>query len=215
MGEDLDSAIEAFAAACQRAATMRLVRCSSGNLSQRLDESRMLIKASRGWMGDLDADQVAVCRIADGVSLNGRKPSVEIGFHAGILRARPEVNVVLHCQTPFATTLACCARAGTSFAVIPEIPYYIGEIGEVPFLLPGSRALAEAVVAVMQDHDLALLRNHGQVTVGPDFERTFQNAVFFEVACEIIVRAGARVQPIPPDMAREVLAARHRHDGAA
>jgi ribulose-5-phosphate 4-epimerase/fuculose-1-phosphate aldolase len=33
-------------------------------------------------------DDIAVCAIRNGSVLNGEKPTVEINFHAGILRAR-------------------------------------------------------------------------------------------------------------------------------
>ena len=97
--------LESFVAAARRCAAYGLMRCSSGNLSCRLDGQRMLVKASRAWMSDLTTNDVAVCRIGDGAPLNGKTPSVEIGFHSGILRGRPDVNVVLHFQTPAATTL--------------------------------------------------------------------------------------------------------------
>lgn len=192
---------EAFAAAARRAGALRLMQCSSGNLSCRLDGGRMLVKASRAWMADLTPQQIALCNIADGASLNGPAPSVEIGFHAGILRSRVDVNVVLHFQTPAATTLACGRAESVNFFVIPEIPVYIGAIGIVPFLDPGSRPLADAVTEVMRTHNLAILKNHGMVTVGKTYDEAIQRAVFFELACEIILRGGSRVEPLPADAA--------------
>jgi ribulose-5-phosphate 4-epimerase/fuculose-1-phosphate aldolase len=195
--------MDEFAAACRSVAAHGLVRCSSGNLSWRIGPDRMLAKASRAWMERMTEDDVALCRIADGATLNGRTPTVEIGFHAGILRARPEVDVVLHFQTPCATALAC--RSGEiNYSVIPEIPFYIGPVGEVPYLPPGSAELAEAVVEAMRGHDLAVMRNHGQVTVARDFDHAIQNAVFFELACEVILRAGDRVRPLDADAVRRL-----------
>ena len=191
-----DKQFAAFIAACHDVAnTHQLVRCSSGNMSWRVDAERMLITGTRTWLGNQRKDQVAVVRISDNAALNGCKPSVEAGFHAGVLRAQPEMNVVLHFQTPFATTLACCDGVEkVNFFVTPEVPYYIGEIGIVPFLQPGSEALADAVIAAMTKCDMVLLRNHGVVTVGESFDDAIQNAVFFELACEIIVRAGDKLR---------------------
>lgn len=191
--------LDEFAAACRRAARYGLMRCSSGNLSCRLDGQHMLVKASRAWMADATADDVAICRIADGVCLNGKKPSVEIGFHAGVLRTRADVNVVLHFQTPAATTLACSDPGRIDYFVVPEVPYYIGPIGIVPYILPGSVELAAAVTATMKNHNLAMLISHGQVTVGQSYDEAIQRAVFFEMACGIIVRGGEHVRPLTPD----------------
>ena len=89
-----------------------------------------------------------------------------------------------------------------------EIPFYIGPVARVPYLLPGSRDLAEAVTAAMRDHDMVVMGNHGQVTVARDLEHVIQNAEFFELACGIIVRGGPAVTPLSDEMAAELLALR-------
>jgi ribulose-5-phosphate 4-epimerase/fuculose-1-phosphate aldolase len=188
-----------FIAACHRAAREHdLMRCSSGNISSRVDSERMLVTGTRTWLGTLRKNQVAVVRIRDGALLSGCKPSAETPFHAGVLRVRTDVNVVLHFQTPFATMLACCDGAEkTNFFLIPEIPYYIGEIAFVPFLQPGSEALGNAVTDSLRTHDMVVLRNHGAVTVGKTFDDAIQKAVFFELACQIVVQAGEKLRAMP------------------
>jgi ribulose-5-phosphate 4-epimerase/fuculose-1-phosphate aldolase len=199
--------LDAFVACCRDIARRGLVRCSSGNLSLRLDRDRLLIKASRSWMERLTREDVSVCRIADGHLLRGRKPSVEIGFHSGVLRARHDVNVVLHVQSPAATALAC-RRGRCNWAVIPEVPFYIGPVARVPYRLPGSRRLAEAVVEALVDHDLAVLDHHGVVTAAADLDHAVQNAEFFELACEVLLTGGTGVTPLPPRAVRELHALR-------
>lgn len=188
---------EAFADAARRVAAYGLLRCSSGNLSWRVDEQRMLVTATRLWMERTTPDDVVVCRIADCTSLNGLTPSIEARFHAGALRERPEMNVVLHYQSPCATAIACGPWDGLDFNVLPEMPYYIGPVGDVPFLLPGSEELAQAVVGALKTHDLALMRNHGQVVLGRSFDDAIQKALFFELVCEILVHRGGHVEPLP------------------
>ena len=78
------------------------------------------------------------------------------------------------------------------------MPYYIGSVGVVPFHMPGTAELADAVVSAAVNHRMILLRNHGQVTFGSTFEETIQRAVFFEMTCEILFRAGSRLQPLEP-----------------
>jgi ribulose-5-phosphate 4-epimerase/fuculose-1-phosphate aldolase len=197
-----------FVRACCEAAQRGLMRCSSGNLSWRVDAERMLVTATRSWASRLTADDVVLMRLADGAVLEGRDPTIEVAFHAGILRARPEVDVVMHFQTTYATMLACQDTQHTNFFVIPEIPVYLGPIGHVPFLTPGSQELADAVIEVMRDHDLAIMANHGQVTVARDLDHAIQNAEFFELACQIIVQSGADIRPLAPEAVRMLLAMR-------
>ncbi len=189
--------IRKFVQACREAGRRGLVRASSGNMSLRIPGGRMLVTASRSWLERLTAADVSVCRIRDGAPLAGRPPSVESVFHAGILQARPDMNVILHFQTPCATALACRAAPPRNYAVIPEIPFYIGPVAAVPYLPPGSPELARAVIAAMRRHNLAMLANHGQVTAAGDPDHALQNAEFFELACEIILRGGKQVRPLP------------------
>ena len=200
-----EETINCFVEGCHRAGSHGLMRCSSGNISLRLDESRMLASASRSWLGRLSVEDISLCLISDGSLLEGGKPTVEIGIHAGVLRTRPDVNFVMHFQTPCATALACQGLDDINYFVVPEIPFYIGPIARIPYLLPGSKELAQAVTDAMHEHDLVVMGNHGQVTVARDADHAIQNAEFFELASEIIVHSGERVTAIPENEAQLLL----------
>lgn len=182
-----DEQIKVFIDACHQAAAYGLLRYSSGNMSWRVNDELVLMSASRSWLAELTGGDVTVCKIDDGRCINGKTPSVEHVFHIGILRQRSDVNVVLHFQSPYATAIACGEPDKYNFFVIPEIPFYIGRPAIVEYLPPGSPELAEAVVAAMKEHDTAILRNHGLVTVGRDFKDVIQKAGFFELACQILL----------------------------
>ena len=182
-----------FSKCASKAAEAGLLSCSSGNLSLRLpelsgDSGLALLSATGSWLEELREDQIALCRISDGRCLNGVRPTMEAGFHLGTMRKRPEVGCVLHFQSPCATVVACMKDKPADFNVTLEGPLYVGrEVPVVPFLPPGSPELAAAVVEALTAHDIVLMSNHGQVACGPDFPDTFRRAVFFEMACRIIV----------------------------
>ena len=89
---------------------------------------------------------------------------MESTFHLGILRERPDVNVVLHFQSEYATAISCMKNKPTNFNVTAEIPCHVGsEIPVIPYYRPGSPELAKAVVEAMLEHNSVLLTNHGQV----------------------------------------------------
>ena len=185
--------IQQFLAQAHRVGDAKLTICSSGNLSLRLpelsgDSGLALLSATGSWLEELREDQVALCRISNGTPLNGVHPTMEAGFHLGTMRKRPEVGCVLHFQSPYATVVACMKDKPRDFNVTLEGPLYVGrEVPVVPFLPPGSPELAAAVVEALTAHDIVLMSNHGQVACGPDFPDTFRRAVFFEMACRIIV----------------------------
>jgi len=191
-----DHIVDEFIQVCHAIAARGLVRCSSGNLSRRLDGTRFLATASGSWMENLTGEQVSLCTTADGAVVQGPKPTMEIGFHAGILRTRPDMNVVLHFQSPYATALACRKVHDVNYFVIPEIPFHIGPVAQIPFLIPGSRELAEAVTEAMRHHDMVVVSNHGMVTVAVDYAHAIRNADLFELACRIIICNGHGSEPI-------------------
>lgn len=184
--------IKEFLAAAHKVGAMGLTRCSSGNLSWRVGDVA-LVSATGSWVPELREDQVAVCDIATGRSLNGVRPSMESGFHLTILKERADVNAVLHCQSPAATTVACMDPRPSAFNVTAELPCHCGkDIAVVPYLRPGSPELAAAVVEAMRTHDSVLLLKHGQVFAGRDLNAAIEKAAFLEMACDIILRAGGR-----------------------
>lgn len=191
--------LDRFIAASRKAAReFGLVQCSSGNLSWRVDEQHVLVTASRSWMADLTAEQVVVCRLSDGEVLNDKRPSVETRFHLGVLRTRADVRAVLHFQSPCATAIACANPADYTFDILPEMPFYIGTPAVVPFLMPGSEELADAVVAALTNADLAILQNHGQVAAAGTMEDAIQMAVFFELVCQVLLRP-VTPRPLPAE----------------
>ena len=66
--EITEQQIEQFLAAAHNVGERRLTRCSSGNLSWRLGDVA-LVSGTGSWVPELRKEQIAVCRIADGVSL--------------------------------------------------------------------------------------------------------------------------------------------------
>ena len=105
------------------------------------------------------------------------------------------MDVVLHFQSPYATAVACMKEIPRNFNVTAEVPCHVGsEIPVIPYFRPGSPELAEQVKAALKDHNSCLLRKHGQVVCGKDFDQAFERAMFFEMACRIIVLSGGRYE---------------------
>lgn len=189
---------EKFIAQAHRVGDAGLTVCSSGNLSWRVGDEA-LVSGTGSWVPALQRKNVSVCDIVTGAVKNGVKPSMESGFHLGILRERPDVNVVLHFQSPYATAVACMKEIPSDFNVTAEVPCHVGsEIPVIPYFRPGSPELAGHVVAAMKDHDSILLRKHGQVVCGKDFDEVFEKAMFFEMACRIIILTGGSYETLSP-----------------
>ncbi len=183
--------IDKFIEQAHRVGRERLQLCSSGNLSWRVGDNVALVSGTGSWLPRLAKENVAICDISTGMRIDGPKPSMESVFHLGVLRQRKDMNVVLHFQSEFATIVSCMKNKPENFNVVAEVPCYCGkEIPVIPYYRPGSKELAGAVTKALTDHDCVLMSKHGQAVCGKDFDDAFQKAIFFELACSIVVRAG-------------------------
>lgn len=193
---NIEEKIEEFVRCARRVGEAGLTVCSSGNLSVRYGDV-VLVSGTGSWVPSLTPDRVAIVRFSDGEVLNGVKPSMESVFHLGVMRERPEVNCVLHFQSPYATAVACMKTLPADFNVTAEVPIHVGrEIPAITYFRPGSPELAAHVVEAMKDHNSVLLRKHGQVVCGTDFNQAFERAMFFEMACRIVVLNGGNSDPL-------------------
>ncbi|MEM2947804.1 MAG: class II aldolase/adducin family protein [Candidatus Bathyarchaeia archaeon] len=147
-----------------------LVVGAEGNISARIPETdRVLIKPSGVSLGFLKAEDLIVVDL-DGNRVEGKlTPSIETPLHTAIYRVRNDVQGVVHTHAPFSTAFGI---AGTE--IIPlqvEMFLYIPNgVPVVPFELPGSKELAEAVQKLVKDYNAVILENHGLITVGSTIE---------------------------------------------
>jgi len=147
-----------------------LVVGTEGNISARIPGTdRILIKPSGVSMGFLKAEDFIVVDL-DGNKVEGElSPSIETPLHTAIYRVRSDIQGVVHTHAPFATAFGI---AGTE--IIPlqvEMFLYIPNgVPIVPFEMPGSRELAEAVQKLIVDFNAVILENHGVITVGSTIE---------------------------------------------
>lgn len=176
-------------------AAKNLLNCSSGNLSHRLDENRMLISKTGSWLENITTDQVSVLSLADGTCLNAVTPSGEWKLHQAIYNQHAKAKVILHFQSTYATILAC-SNGIPDYNAIIEIPIYIRKVTHLPFLMPGSQNLANSVADAAIESDIIQLANHGQVAIGKNYKEVLEKAVFFEFCCRVIVGASNNYNPI-------------------
>jgi autoinducer 2 (AI-2) kinase len=177
-----------------------LITATGGNVSARTsdDPGQAWITPKGLFKGDLSRE-VMVRIDADGqpVAEGPRAPSSEALIHTAILRARPDVQAVVHCHAPKATTLV---NADLPFLPISTESAFLSRIGRVPFLNPGTPALAEALVAALGQGWAVLMQNHGLIVAARSLRRASDITQIVERTCEIILGCYAvgREPPVLP-----------------
>jgi len=161
----------------------------SGNISARLQccPDQVLIKASGKCLGDVCTEDFILVDL-DGNVLDGNtRPSVEVFFHCGIYKVRPEVSAVVHGHSPWST--AYVASKGDLPIVTAAIEAGLNKVGIIQYAEPGSDILARYVTEAFSDSNLhaAFLKKHGFITVGKDIQMAYYLADMLEdnakVAC--------------------------------
>lgn len=124
----------------------------------------------------------------------GRRPSSEWRFHRDILKARTDVNVVLHCHSLYATSVACHHRT------IPAFHYMVGVMGGntlrcARYATYGTQALSDAALEALEGRKACLLGQHGQIALGKTPESALWMAVEVEALAHMYVAALALGEP--------------------
>jgi ribulose-5-phosphate 4-epimerase/fuculose-1-phosphate aldolase len=193
-------------AAGRRVGARRLTWGTAGNLSVRLGDGRFAISGSGCCLDELTPDTVVTCELAGEGWEGGCRPSVETGMHRAIYARRPDVGAVLHASA-FHTTLVACSALEPDAGASTDTLYYLRRIARVPYLVPGSRELADAVAAAISGHDVVLLSNHGSVVAAPDLAAAVNVTEALELLCRMLVARtqGFPLLPIPEEQRADTL----------
>jgi L-fuculose-phosphate aldolase len=181
----------AMVATCRRMNATGINQGTAGNLSARLGEGFLITPSSLPY--DTMAAEDIVEMGFDG-SYIGRRPSSEWRFHRDILKARPDVNVVLHCHSLYATSVACHHRT------IPAFHYMVGVTGGATlrcaaYATFGTQALSDAAVAALEGRMACLLGQHGQISLGTTLDGALWMAVEVETLARMYIQALALGEP--------------------
>jgi len=136
----------------------------------------------------------------EGLLIQGKVPTKEANMHLGVLRARPDLNVVFHVHGAYiiAASALLAPGAGSMPALTPGFVYYAFPLPMLPFMVPGSPDLAEGVTKALSGRGTwaVLLQNHGLVTVGRNFREALGIAEEIDEAARVYALTGGKAPPI-------------------
>ena len=154
--------------ACLRMNALGINQGTSGNISLR-HEAGMLITPTSVPYETMQPEQIVYMGL-DGSCDPPQRPSSEWRFHLDILKARPEVNAVVHAHPPYSTILAIMGLE------IPPVHYMIAVAGGdtircAPYATFGTQELSQHAVRALEDRLACLLEHHGMIAIGPSLTK--------------------------------------------
>ena len=168
----------------QQAYMDKMFAATSGNLSiYDREAGRMYITPGSFPYMEMTPDDVMVIDL-DGNILEGpHKPSSEWRLHAAVYRAKEDVNAVVHTHSPYATAFSINNLPIP--VVLYEIVYFLG--GDIPCAegaIPGTDAVGENCVKVLDERYGCMMANHGTLAIGDTLARAYTRAVYIEDAAK-------------------------------
>lgn len=174
--------------------------CGEGNVSMRCSENTFLIKASGTNLHTLTKEDLTLCNV-NGIQIDSshKKPSIELSFHAWIMKIFPEINFIAHTHPPN-TAKILCSNLIHNFAKERLFPDQVVRNGTksciVPYASPGEPILKliKKNVSKFVKHEgifpkLILLQNHGIITASRYKHDCVAATLMCEKAADIFIGA--------------------------
>ena len=184
--------------ACLRMNATGINQGTSGNISLRHGDGMLITPTSTPYE-TMKPEQIVYMHL-DGNHDPAQRPSSEWRFHRDILKARPEVNAIVHAHPPYSTMLSFMGME------IPPVHYMVAVAGGdtircAPYATFGTQELSEHAVRALEGRLACLLEHHGMIAVGP----TLPKAMWLAVEVETLARQyhGCLQIGTPPLLSKE------------
>lgn len=181
---DIQKAKEIVVEAGKQLVSSGLIARTWGNVSCRIDENSFVITPSGRAYETLTPDEVVLVNMED-LSYGGDiKPSSEKGIHASCYLMRPDVNFVIHTHQMNASIVSAIGNDINS--VSGKSKDIIGDnVPVASYGLSGTGKLRKGVVAALRrsDSKAVIMKHHGAVCLGADYDDAFNVASELERVC--------------------------------
>ncbi len=185
---------------------------TSGNLSVRLDDHRLLVTPTGVSKYLLKPADMVIVDLK-GRSLAGtKKVTSEISMHLAVYHHRPDVVAVIHSHPPIATAFACAGRALDEM-LCQEAVMTLGIVPLAKYATTGTDAVAASLIPYLPGHEAILMSNHGAVSYGANLLEAFLKMETVEHLAHVglVAHQLGSAQPLRRDQVEELHRARDRY----
>jgi len=175
---------------------------SSGNISARLSDGRLLVTPTGSSFGNLDPAKLSLFD-QQGNFIGGDKPTKEMPLHAAFYETRAaKTGAVVHLHSCHSVALSMLPDVDPDNMLPPLTAYSIMKLGKVkllPYFIPGDPAMGDAIRGLAGKRSAVMLANHGPVVAAKDLEA----AVYAVEELEETAKLAMLTRGLKPNMLTE------------
>lgn len=192
---------------CQLARSMferGLTHGSSGNISARLPDGRLLVTPTGASLGRLDPARLSLFDAA-GVHIQGDAPTKETPLHKAFYDTTP-CGAVVHLHSTHSVALSVLPDTDPEDVLPPLTAYSVMKLGRVrllPFFVPGDPQMGAAIRELAGRHSAVLLANHGPVVASADIASAVDAVEELEATARLaLLTRGMNPRVLTPEQIR-------------
>jgi L-fuculose-phosphate aldolase len=175
-----------------------------GHISMRLpdDPKLFFMKAHSLGLDEITMENILTIDLEGNVVAGTARRHSEVYIHSEVLKARPDINCVIHTHPTHTVALSSTGRPIRPLSQSGAM--FSGEVGTYTdtITLIRSHALGAGVAKALGNGRAVLLKSHGGVVTGKTIEEAVINTIMLENAAQVqllVEAAGEAAPEFPPD----------------
>ncbi len=182
-----------------------------GHISFRLPDNPGLffMKAHSLGLDEITPQNILTIDLEGNVVAGTARRHSEVYIHSEILKARPDVNCVIHTHPTYAVAFSATGRLLQAYSQPGALFHESLGIYADTINLIRSHAMGAGVARALGPHRAVLLKNHGVAVTGKTIEEAVIGTIMFENAAMIQLIAEAAGEPAPEFPRADLEKARH------
>ena len=165
-----------------------LTHGSTGNLSARLPDGNLIVTPTGSSLGRLTPESLSIVS-PDGQLISGPKPTKEVPLHQAFYATRGgRAGAVVHLHSCYSTALSLFPCDDSSNWLPSLTPYGIMQLGKIrllPYFIPGSTEIGDAITGLAGKHAAVMLAHHGPVISAKTLEAAVYAAEELEATAKL------------------------------
>ena len=143
----------------------------NGHCSIRIGEDRMFINIGSCQRSQLTIDDICTINFDGDVIEGNGKPPLEFHLHAGVYKARPDIEAVVHAHPKWSTFLTIVGESYQPVFAQGTLVYPMPVLDSPNSI--NNPTMAKRLTDTLGDRPAALMKAHGAVTVGKNIVDAF------------------------------------------